>query len=78
MEHLFEGDEVFEEQNEAAKEFEEMHECKVFLGYGLVNTCMICNHMQDSECHVLEKYGKAPFAVSSLGRCKHFKKDSTK
>lgn len=78
MEHFFEGDEVYEEQNEAATKFAEMNECKKFLGYGLVNTCMTCKWMEDSECHVLEKYGKAPFAVSTLGRCKHYEKDSDK
>ena len=78
-ESLFTGDEVWEKQEEEASLVEKQHKAMTFLGYKLLDSCQNCKYRENMFCTLLqESYSGPAFAVASLGKCKHYKKDSSK
>lgn len=69
---LFEGDEVFEEQTAESKKFEHLREMQAFTKYKIQTGCYCCHYQKDGECHLMDRYGEEPFAVTELGKCKHY------
>lgn len=69
---LFEGDEEFERQTEESKEFEHLREMQAFVHYKVQSGCYCCHYQRDGECHLMDRYNEKPFAVTEIGKCKHY------
>lgn len=76
---LFRDDPVYQEQEAKAIKVEEQNKAMNFLGYKMLDSCANCKFSKGGDCHLLEEsYAGPVFKVFVLGKCKHYKKDSSK